>query len=64
MQSLLPAAVGKLYVDGQGCAKDTEKGLPWLKKSAEGGCVYGMGLLAHHYFTTKLFSKAAETAFK
>ncbi|XP_064382779.1 LRP2-binding protein-like isoform X2 [Halichondria panicea] len=41
-----------------------EEGLQWLKRSCVGGCVYGTGLLSHFYFIRKLFSKAAETAFK
>ena len=62
--TFVSAAVGMMYLQGQGCMRDDEKGLWWLKKSSEGGCVYATGLLAHHYYTTKLFSKAAETAFK
>ncbi len=41
-----------------------EEALLWFKRSCEGGCVYGTGLLSHLYFIRKLFSKAAETAFK
>jgi len=41
-----------------------DNALKWLKKSSDDGCVYGAGLLAHFYFIRKLFSKAAETAFK
>ena len=59
------AAVGMLLLKGLGCpAKDEEGGLQWLKRSMEGGCAYGTGLLALQYYTSKLFSKAAETAFK
>ena len=53
-----------MYLKGHGCVRDEEEGLKWLKRSAEGACVYGTGLLALHYFTRKFFSKAAETAFK
>ena len=58
------AAVGMMYLNGQGCDRDEEMGLDWLKKSAEGDCAYGTGLLALHYYSRKLFSKAAETAFR
>ncbi len=53
-----------MYLNGQGCDRDEETGLECLKKSAKGGCVHGTGLLALHYYSRKLFSKAAETAFK
>lgn len=59
-----PAALGLMYLRGQGGNEGDEEGLKWLKKSAAGGCVYGTGLLAHVYYTRKLFSKAAETAFQ
>ena len=62
--TLVSATVGMMYLQGQGDTRNDERGLWWLKKSSEGGCVYATGLLAHHYYTTKLFSKAAETAFK
>ncbi len=59
--SCLAAALGLLCVRG---SRGNEEGLQWLKRSSEGGCVYGTGLLAHLYFIRKLFSKAAETAYK
>ncbi len=62
--SVPSAAVGTMYLNGQGCDKDEATGLECLKQSSEGGCMYGTGRLALHYFSTKLFSKAAETAFK
>ena len=65
---LLPhaAALGLFYVQGQGGGDpgDDETGLTWLKKSSASGCIHGTGLLALQYYTKKLFSKAAETAFK
>lgn len=67
---LLPpvAALGLFYVQGQGGSSgdqgDDETGLTWLKKSSASGSIHGTGLLALQYYTKKLFSKAAETAFK
>ena len=62
------AALGLFYLDGQGGGggtnKDSENGLSWLKRSSASGCIHGTGLLALQYYTKKLFSKAAETAFK
>lgn len=58
------AALGLFHLDGQGSNKDSENGLAWLKKSSASGCIHGTGLLALQYYTRKLFSKAAETAFK
>lgn len=60
------AALGLFYVQGQGSGDqgDDETGLTWLKKSSASGCIHGTGLLALQYYTKKLFSKAAETAFK
>ena len=63
-----PAALGLFYAQGRvlggGDHTDDETGLVWLKKSSASGCVHGTGLLALQYYTKKLFSKAAETAFK
>ena len=66
MVSLCPslASLGEMLLNGQGCGKEEGLGLQWLKRSAEGGCVHGTGLLALHYYTRKLFSKAAEMAFR
>lgn len=65
------AALGLFYVQGQGASGggggdqgDDETGLTWLKRSSASGCIHGTGLLALQYYTKKLFSKAAETAFK
>ena len=64
------AALGLFYVQGQGAGGgsgdqgDDETGLTWLKRSSASGCIHGTGLLALQYYTKKLFSKAAETAFK
>lgn len=58
------ASLGEMLLHGEGCGKEEGLGLQWLKRSAEGGCVHGTGLLALHYYTRKLFSKAAETAFR
>ena len=61
------AALGLFYVQGQGASGDQgddETGLTWLKRSSASGCIHGTGLLALQYYTKKLFSKAAETAFK
>ena len=58
------ATIGLMYIDGQGCTKDEEAGIQWLRKSLEGGSVYGTGMLSYQYFTRKLFSKAAECAHK
>ncbi len=58
---LFIAALGLLCVRRSG---GDEEGLHWLKRSSEGGCVYGTGLLSHLYLIRKLFSKAAETAYK
>lgn len=43
---------------------NAQEGLAWLRKSVRGGCVYGEGVLSRHYLAMKLFSKAAETAFR
>ena len=58
------ATIGLMYIDGKGCTKDEEAGIQWLRKSLEGGSVYGTGMLSYQYFTRKLFSKAAECAHK
>ena len=56
------AALGLLHLRGEGCQKDREIALRWMKRSSESGCVYGTGVLAHHYYCSKLFTKAVETA--
>ena len=58
------AALGLLYIKGQGCAKDDKAGMQWFKRSAEGGSIYGTGILSYHYYVKKLFTKAVETALK
>lgn len=56
------AAVGLLHLKGEGCVKSREHSLKWLKKSAECGSIYGTGLLAYFYYSSKLYSKAIEIA--
>ena len=56
--------MGVMLIQGQGCDKNVPKGLDWLKKSAQGGSVYGEGLLSRQYLGMKLYSKAVEAAFK
>ena len=58
------AAVGLMSINGRGCPRDEPAGLRWLKRATEGGSLYGSGLLALHYFTSKLFSKATEIALR
>ena len=58
----LSAAVGLLHLKGEGCVKSKEHSLKWLKKSAESGSIYGTGLLAYFYYSSKLYSKAIEIA--
>lgn len=58
------AAVGVMLIQGQGCEQDERQGLDWLKKSAQGGSLYGQGLLSRHYLAMKLYSKAVEAAFR
>lgn len=58
------AALGLMLTSGQGCTKDEEQGLRWLRESAAGGSIYGIGALAHQYYTRKMFGKAVECAFK
>lgn len=53
-----------MLIQGQGCETNAQEGLHWLKQSAQGGCVYGEGLLARRYLAMKLYSKAAQTAFR
>eukprot|EP00731_Ephydatia_muelleri_P021093 Em0013g820a len=58
------AALGLMLVAGRGCTKNEEEGLQWLRSSATAGCIYGIGALAHQYYTRKMFTKAVECAFK
>ena len=53
-----------MSIHGRGCPQDEPAGLQWLKQAAEGGSLYGIGLLTLHYFTNKLFTKAAESAYR
>nr|XP_054765823.1 LRP2-binding protein-like [Lytechinus pictus] len=55
-------ALGILYATGQGCKKDVDSAFECLKESAERGNVYSMGHLVAHYYSTKLYTKAAELA--
>lgn len=50
-------------IQGQGCVRNEEEGLEWLKRSAKNGSVYGQGLLSRQYLAMKLFTKAAEAGF-
>lgn len=54
--------LGLLYMRGEGCLEDRELSLKWLKKSSDSGSVYGSGLLANYYYSTKMYSKAVEVA--
>ncbi|CAI8049181.1 LRP2-binding protein, partial [Geodia barretti] len=56
------AAAGLMRLNGRGCPRDVTAGLQLLKNAAAGGSLYAAGLLALHYFTSKLFSKSTETA--
>ena len=38
--------------------------MQWFKRSAEGGSIYGTGILSYHYYIKKFFTKAVETALK
>ena len=60
----ITAAVGVMLIQGQGCDKDEEEGMQWLKESSKNGCVYGEGLLSRQYLARKLYSKACEAAFR
>ena len=51
-----------MYMKGQGCKKDKELSLKWLKKSAEIGSIYGTGLLSNYYYSMKMFCKAVDIA--
>ena len=42
-------ALGIYYYQGFGCQPDSEKGLYWVKKSIEDGCVRALCTLAHIY---------------
>ena len=65
-QPLFPpiAAAGLMRLNGRGCPRDVSAGLQLLKNAAAGGSLYASGLLALHYFTSKLFSKSTETALR
>ncbi|XP_019848793.1 PREDICTED: LRP2-binding protein-like isoform X1 [Amphimedon queenslandica] len=54
--------LGLLYMRGEGCLEDRELSLKWLKKSSDNGSIYGSGLLANYYYSTKMYSKAVEVA--
>ena len=56
--------MGLMSINGRGCPRDVPSGFQWLKRATEGGSLYAAGLLAFHYFTSKLFSKSTETAFR
>jgi TPR repeat protein len=58
------AAVGVMLIQGQGCDRNEESGLQWLKDSASTGSPYGEGLLSRQYLARKLYSKACEAAFR
>ena len=64
VRTRLPAAAGVMMIQGQGCARNEEEGLEWLKKSAKNDSVYGQGLLSRQYLAMKLFTKAAEAGFR
>ena len=64
MYFVLIAAVGLMSLQGRGCPQNEPAGLQWLKKATDGASLYGAGLLALHYFNSKLFSKAAEVAYR
>ena len=51
-----------MHSKGEGCPKSKETALQILKKSVERGSVYGIGMLTHCYYSSKLFSKAIEVA--
>ena len=53
-----------MRLNGRGCPRDVTAGLQLLKNAAAGGSLYAAGLLALHYFTSKLFSKSTETALR
>lgn len=53
-----------MNLNGRGCPRDVPAGLRWLKQATESGSVYATGLLALHYFTSKLFSKSTETSMR
>ena len=56
--------MGLLYLKGEGCKKDRETALYWMKRSSEGGSIYGTGILSHYYYCNKFFTRAVETAHK
>lgn len=58
------AALGQLYHRGKGYHKDAQTALYWMKKSAQGGSVYGTGVLSHYYYCSKFYTKAVETAYR
>ena len=53
-----------MSLNGRGCPRDVPTGVQWLKRATERGSVYAAGLLALHYFTSKLFSKSTEMALR
>ncbi|XP_033119477.1 LRP2-binding protein-like [Anneissia japonica] len=55
-------ALGVMYELGQGCRKNSDSAFECLKEASERGNVYAMGNLASHYYSKKLYTKAAETA--
>ncbi len=59
---MLLAALGLMHSKGDGCQKSKEMALQLLKKSVDKGSVYGIGMLTHCYYSSKLFSKAIEVA--
>ncbi|XP_072177450.1 LRP2-binding protein-like [Diadema setosum] len=55
-------ALGVLYATGQGCKRDVDSAFECLKEASERGNIYATGHLVAHYYSTKLYTKAAELA--
>ncbi|MBN3301742.1 LR2BP protein, partial [Amia calva] len=56
------AALGVMYLHGQGIRRDTWSAFQCLKEAAERGSVYAQGHLVAFYYSRKMYSRAAELA--
>ncbi|KAJ1215508.1 hypothetical protein NDU88_003116 [Pleurodeles waltl] len=56
------AALGVMYLHGQGIKKDLTSAIECLKEAAERGNVYAQGYLVKFYYSKKMYRKAAELA--
>uniref|UniRef100_A0A8C5J013 LRP2-binding protein n=1 Tax=Junco hyemalis TaxID=40217 RepID=A0A8C5J013_JUNHY len=56
------AALGIMYLYGQGTRRNSQAALECLRKATELGNIYAQGHLVEYYYTGKFYSKAAELA--